>query len=439
MSSWIESGRKHVWHPFTQMKTAPEPLPVVCGKDELLVLADGRQVIDAVSSWWVTLHGHANPVIAEAIARQAATLEQVIFAGFIHEPAAVLSERLSGLWGGHLTRSFFSDDGSTAVEVAIKLSVQYRQNTGEPHRTQVIALDHAYHGDTLGAMSVGERSAFTAPFQKLMFDVIRMPSPVAASGPTTAEHRQIAMETLGSYLEYHHNEVTALIVEPLVHGASGMLMWAPGALREIRDVTARYGIHLIADEIMTGFYRTGELFACRHEQVMPDITCLSKGLTGGFLPLSVTMCTEEIYEAFLSDDRMKTFFHGHSYTANPIACAAALASLDLLETEETRRRVKGIEEVHRSFLPAYQAQPGVADVRVTGTIFAVEFAEATPGYFSGLGPKLYQFYLSEGVLLRPLGNVVYILPPYCISRENLEKVHRLILKSLEWVREGNAR
>jgi len=433
MNNWIEDGRNHIWHPFTQMKTAPAPLPVIRGEKEYLFLEDGTRLIDGISSWWVTLHGHSHPKIAEAIASQAKTLEQVIFAGFVHEPAAKLSKRLSELWQNHLTRSFFSDDGSTAVEVALKMSIQSRVNQGNKKRNQIIALEHAYHGDTLGAMSVGERSVWTAPFNSLLFEVVRMPSPVAESGPSGEEHKQYCLDSLMSYLEFHHESVSAIIVEPLVHGASGMLMWAPGALFEIRRLTSKYGIHLIADEIMTGFGRTGKWFACNHENVMPDIVCLSKGLTGGFLPMSITMCTEEIYGQFLSDDRLKAFFHGHSYTANPIACATANASLDVFEEERTLDKIAAIESLHQSRLNEYQNHPLVADARIQGTIFAVEIKNPDGGYFSAIGPKLYDFYLEKGVLLRPLGNTVYILPPYCISIENLGKIHDLILESLDWI------
>ncbi|MBN8706235.1 MAG: adenosylmethionine--8-amino-7-oxononanoate transaminase [Bacteroidetes bacterium] len=433
MNNWIEDGRNHIWHPFTQMKTAPAPLPVIRGEKEYLFLEDGTRLIDGISSWWVTLHGHSHPKIAEAIASQAKTLEQVIFAGFVHEPAAKLSKRLSVLWQNHLTRSFFSDDGSTAVEVALKMSIQSRVNQGNKKRNQIIALEHAYHGDTLGAMSVGERSIWTAPFHSLLFEVVRMPSPVAESGPSAEEHKQYCLDSLMSYLEFHHESVSAIIVEPLVHGASGMLMWAPGALSEIRKLTSKYGIHLIADEIMTGFGRTGKWFACNHEEVFPDIVCLSKGLTGGFLPMSITMCTEEIYEQFLSDDRMKAFFHGHSYTANPIACAAANASLDVFEEEKTLEKIVAIENLHQSRLKDYENHPLVADARIQGTIFAVEIKNPDGGYFSAIGPKLYDFYLKNGVLLRPLGNTVYILPPFCISPENLGKIHDLILESLNWI------
>ena len=431
--NWFESDKKHVWHPFTQMQTAPIPVAIESAKDEFLFTSDNRKIIDGISSLWFTLHGHNHPHIVKAIQDQAAKLDQVIFAGFAHEPAAKLSKNLVSLWNNKLPKVFFSDDGSTAVEVAIKLSVQSRKNVGDLKKTKIIALENAYHGDTLGAMSVGARSSFTAAFDDWLFEVVRIPAPVADSGPTTEIHKRKSLEALEKLLVSDHDTISALIVEPMVQGAGGMLMWAEGALKEMRDLTKKYNVHLIADEIMVGFGRTGKLFASQHESVYPDIVCLSKGLTGGFLPLSVTMCTEEIYNNFLSDDRLKTFFHGHSYTANPIACAAANASLEVWEKEKTLEKIKVIENYHLSRTTEYRQNSKVLDVRVSGTIFAIEIQQPEGGYFSKIGPKLYDFYLSNNVLLRPLGNVVYILPPYCISEESLKKCHDVLLKSLELV------
>lgn len=425
--NWIEADKKNVWHPFTQMKTAPEPIPIVRSENEFLFTADGRKIIDGISSWWVTLHGHNHSTIVKAIQNQVEKLDQVIFAGFSHEPAAKLSQRLVRLWDDQLQRVFFSDDGSTAVEVAIKLSVQSRKNTGKPNKTKIIALENAYHGDTLGAMSAGDRSAFTAAFNDLLFDVVRIPAPVAISGTTSEEHKNKSIRALRELLEREADSISALIVEPMVQGAGGMLMWAEGALSDMRNLTTQYDVHLIADEIMVGFGRTGKMFASRHESVIPDIVCLSKGLTGGFLPMSVTMCTESIYNDFLSDDRMKTFFHGHSYTANPIACAAANASLDVFENEPVFERLAFIENYHRSRMSEYLLLENIADVRLRGTIFAIEIKQKDGGYFSGIGQKLYQYFLENDVLLRPLGNVVYILPPYCISEESLKRCHDVLL------------
>lgn len=431
--NWIESDKKHVWHPFTQMQTAPLPIAIESAKDEFLFTADGRKIIDGISSWWVTLHGHSHPHIVKAIQDQVAKLDQVIFAGFAHEPAAKLSQNLVALWENKLPKVFFSDDGSTAVEVAIKLSIQSRKNNGNFKKTKIIALENAYHGDTLGAMSVGARSTFTAAFDDLLFEVVRIPAPVADSGPTTEIHKEKSLDALERLLISDHENISALIVEPMVQGAGGMLMWAEGALKEMRDLTGKYGVHLIADEIMVGFGRTGKMFASQHEDVFPDIVCLSKGLTGGFLPLSVTMCSEAIYNNFLSDDRTKTFFHGHSYTANPVACAAANASLEVWEKENTPEKIHAIEKYHKSRLIEYKQNPKILDARIMGSIFAIEIQQPEGGYFSKIGPKLYDFCLKNDVLLRPLGNVVYILPPYCISEESLKKCHDVLLESLELV------
>lgn len=431
--NWFESDRKFVWHPFTQMQTAPLPIPVESAKDEFLFTSDGRKIIDGISSWWVTLHGHSHPTIVRAIQAQVEKLDQVIYAGFAHEQAAKLSQRLVGLWDHKLEKVFFSDDGSTAVEVAVKLSVQSRINSGKPNKIKIIALENAYHGDTLGAMSVGARSSFTSAFNELMFDVIRIPAPVADSGTTTEEHKFKCLTVLKNLLEKDHESISALIVEPIVQGAGGMLMWADGALSEMRNLTRQFDVHLIADEIMVGFGRTGKMFASQHEQIFPDIACLSKGLTGGFLPMSVTMCTQEIYNQFLSEDRMKTFFHGHSYTANPIACAAANASLDVWENENPFEKIQKIENYHRTRISEYKTHSNIADVRIKGTIFAIEIKQTDGGYFSQIGPKLYEYYLKNEILLRPLGNVIYIMPPFCISEESLKKCHDVLLSSLDLV------
>lgn len=428
--NWFESDKKHVWHPFTQMQTAPLPIAIESAKDEFLFTADGRKIIDGISSWWVTLHGHSHPHIVKAIQNQVEKLDQVIFAGFAHEPAAKLSQNLVELWENKLPKVFFSDDGSTAVEVAIKLSIQSRKNIGNFKKIKIVALENAYHGDTLGAMSVGARSTFTAAFDDWLFEVVRIPAPVADSGPTTEIHKKKSLDALERLLVSDHENISALIVEPMVQGAGGMLMWADGALKEIRDLTRKYGVHLIADEIMVGFGRTGKMFASQHEDVFPDIVCLSKGLTAGFLPLSVTICSEEIYNDFLSDDRTKTFFHGHSYTANPIACAAANASLEVWEKENTLEKIQLIENYHKSRITDYLKNPKILDARIMGSIFAIEIQQPEGGYFSKIGPKLYDFYLKNDVLLRPLGNVVYILPPYCICEDSLKKCHDVLLESL---------
>jgi adenosylmethionine-8-amino-7-oxononanoate aminotransferase len=403
-----ELDRQYLWHPYTQHALAPAPIPIARAEGAVLIDVDGREIIDAISSWWVTLHGHAQPEIAEAIGRQARVLEQVIFAGYTHEPAAALAAALAERLPRGLTRVFFSDNGSTAVEVAIKIALQYWQNRGQP-RARIVALEHAYHGDTFGAMSASARGLFTEPFSPFLFDVVRLSE--TAITETAIDER-----------------LAAVIVEPLLQGAGGMRMWSEATLRTIRELTAAHGVLLIADEVLTGFGRTGPLFACEKAGVIPDIICLSKGLTGGFLPLGATAAREEVFEAFLSTDRRHTLFHGHSFTANPIACAAAQASLALLNDASAARRV-AIERAHRSHLAKIATHPCVTAPRVLGTVAAFNLGGV--GYLDPVGADLSHFALERGVLLRPLGDVVYVLPPYCTTDAQLDQIYGVITAFLE--------
>lgn len=408
----------HVWHPYTQHHQAPLPRPIARAAGSWLYDTDGHAVLDAISSWWVTTHGHCHPALVQAIAEQARTLDQVIFAGFTHEPAARLAAALVQRLPAGLSRVFFSDNGSTAVEVAIKLSLQSFANQGTPRRL-IAALDNAYHGDTFGAMAAGARGVFTHMYEPLLFEVARLPDP--SEGDTVG-----ALEAL---LDARGHELAAVIVEPLVLGAGGMRVWDARVLQAIRARTAAAGVHLIADEVMTGFGRTGPMFACALATVRPDLICLSKGITGGVLPLGATVATEAIFEAFSSSDRRKTFFHGHSYTANPMACAAALASLALFDEacEGARQR---IADCHTRHLAALRNVPGVKAVRQLGTVAAVEL-EAPSGYLSDIGRELAAFSLQQGVLIRPLGNVAYCLPPYCIRDDELDRVYTVLQRFLE--------
>lgn len=404
----------HVWHPYTQHGLGEAPLHITRAEGAYLYDAAGRAIFDAISSWWVTLHGHAQPAIAAAIAEQASTLEQVIFAGFTHEPAARLAAELVKRVPAGLTRVFFSDDGSTAVEVAVKIALQYWQQRGEARRL-VVALENAYHGDTFGAMSVSARGLFTDPFAEQLFDVVHLPDPVSGDVVGAFEH----------VLAARKGDVAALIVEPMVLGAGGMRMWSADALRGLRQLCSRHGVLLIADEVMTGFGRTGPLFACEHAAISPDLMCVSKGITGGFLPLSATLAREDIFAAFKSDDRKRTLFHGHSYTANPIACAAALASLSLLDEQCDERR-RNIECAHRAAATRLASLRGMGNVRVLGTILAADFTATDTGYLSGVGPALRAFALERNVLLRPLGDTVYVLPPYCSTERDLQRAYDAI-------------
>jgi len=410
-----------IWHPYTQMKKPLPHIPIVRGEGVYLFDEEGKKYIDAVSSWWVNIHGHAHPHIAARVAEQLNTLEHVIFAGFTHEPAVRLAERLLPLLPGDQSKVFYSDNGSTAVEVALKMCLQYWVNTNKITRKKVIAFKDAYHGDTFGAMSVSGRSIFTDPFNQLLFDVEFIDLPNAGN-----------IEQLKSKINYLSNEVACFIFEPMVLGASGMLMYEAQYLDELIATCQKHGILTIADEVMTGFGRTGKYFSCEALSLKPDIFCLSKGLTGGTMPLGVTTCNSKIFEAFLSEDKLKTLYHGHSFTANPVACAASLASLDILLNPETLQNIKRVEHMHREFAETIKGHPKLKEIRQNGTILVMEWETGQDtSYLSGLRDKLYLYFLAQGIILRPLGNVLYILPPYVISNEDLEYIYRTILQALK--------
>ncbi|MBL0169641.1 MAG: adenosylmethionine--8-amino-7-oxononanoate transaminase [Gemmatimonadaceae bacterium] len=406
----------HVWHPDTQHLLAPLPVRVSRAAGAWLYPANGQPILDAISSWGVTTHGHCHPDIARAVAEQAATLDQVMFAGFTHEPASALAAELVSRLPRGLTRIFFSDNGSTAVEVAIKLSIQSFANRGTPRRL-IAALDHAYHGDTFGAMAVGDRRS-TPAYEPRLFEVVRLPDP--SEGDTVA--------ALDALLSARGAELAAVIVEPLLMGAGGMRVWPEDVLTALRERTRQAGVHLIADEVLTGFGRTGPLFACERAEVMPDLLCMSKGLTGGALPLGATAATEDIYDAFRSADYGKAFRHGHAFTANPIACAAALASLELFDDDCEDHRIR-IEVTHARHLAALRGARGVKAVRQIGTVGVIEL-DARPGHPGELGRELGAFAMANGILLRPVGEVAYCLPPYCTSDDELSSVYEVIQRFL---------
>ena len=414
----------NVWHPFTIIKDAPEPLKVVKGDGIWLELEDGRRIMDVVSSWWVNILGHSNPVIAEAIYEQAKKLEHVIFAGFTHDPAEQISEKLAEKLPGSLNRVFFSDNGSTAVEVAMKVAYQYWKNRGEDRKT-FICFEGAYHGDTFGAMSGSARSTFSDVFKELMFDVEFLPYPETWIGDEEVGKKEDAIiEQLENLLDENPDAYAGILIEPLVQGAGGMRMCRREFLQKLHWVNRQFDTLLIFDEVMTGFGRTGSLFASERAQVEPDIICLSKGITGGFLPLSVTVVSDEIYEAFNSPDPIKTFWHGHSYTANPIGCAAAIASLALLEQNTMFGRM---EELHLKHLDRLMDNPKLEKFRVTGTIAAMDIKnEEGTGYFNSAAKRIKEVAPDHGVLLRPLGNVLYLMPPYVITEEQLAEVYEKI-------------
>jgi adenosylmethionine---8-amino-7-oxononanoate aminotransferase len=419
----ITRDRAHIWHPYTQMKTADAPIAIVAGKGAELYDETGKVYIDAVASWWTNIHGHAHPYMAEKLAEQAYKLEHVIFAGFTHPSAIELAERLLPLLPAGQTKAFFTDNGSTAVEVGIKMAIQYFYNQGIP-RKKVIAFDLAYHGDTFGTMSVGGDLSFYNAFQDFLYKVERIPTPI----PGQEEACLVALEQ-----HLQKGDVAAFIFEPLVLGAGGMLMYSPDVLDQLMALCKKYGALCIADEVMTGFGRTGKLFATLHCQETPDIITLSKGLTGGMLPMALTTCTEAIYQAFYADDKMKALYHGHSFTGNPLGCAVALASLDLLLSAETQENIGRVVKRQADFLSKINNHPQLQNARQTGTILAIEFKTDTQsGYFNNLRDRLYRFFLQRGLILRPLGNVVYVLPPYCITDPQLDQVYTALEAALDF-------
>jgi adenosylmethionine-8-amino-7-oxononanoate aminotransferase len=414
MSKLQELDKQNIWHPFTQLQGADDPLLIDSADGIYLKTADGRKIIDAISSWWVNIHGHSHPAIAKTIFEQASKLEHVIFAGFTHEPAITLSTNLLSVLPTNQKKIFFSDNGSTAVEVAIKMALQYWHNQGKA-RSSIIAIRGAYHGDTFGAMSVGERSIFTTPFNNHLFrtDFIDFPN---------GENDEVVLKQFKKLID--KQDVAAFIYEPLVQGAAGMRIYSKDLLEQLIAYAKKHDVVCIADEVFTGFGRTGKLFASLYLESPPDIITLSKGITGGTLPLGVTSCSQNIIDAFDSDDLYKTFFHGHSYTANPLACAVANTSFNLLMKDECKKRIDRISAVHRQFANEVASYPKVENVRSLGTILAVELqsSEAT-SYANSARQKIYPYFLKRNILLRPLGNVIYILPPYVINDEELKFIY----------------
>lgn len=406
-----------VWHPFTQ-HGLEVPIPMVSHAEGCAIYTeDGRRIIDGISSWWVTTHGHCNPRIMAAIADQAQKLDQIIFAGWTHEPAEKLADRLSALVPNPLHYAFFSDSGSTAVEVALKMALGHWVNLGEK-RHRIVVMQHSYHGDTIGTMSVGERGVFNQAYEALLFGVATIPFPAAGEEQETLD----ALEA-----ECAKGDVAALIVEPLLLGAGGMLIYPPHVLTAMAEICRAADVLLIVDEVMTGWGRTGTLFACEQAAVVPDIMCLSKGITGGAIPLAVTMATPRIFDAHYSKDAAKQFFHSSSYTANPIACAAANANLEIWEDEPVTDRINTLAGRQKAGLDQLSKLPGVTDTRQIGTVIALDVeAQNDAGYLSGTGPRLKASLAQKDVLLRPLGNTIYVMPPYCTAQSDLDLLYDAI-------------
>lgn len=420
LSSLVEQDRACIWHPFTQMQNAINPILILRAKGVYLYSEDGKAYLDAISSWWVNLHGHTHPYIAQKIKAQADLLEHVIFADFTHSPAIELATRLLSLLPGQMSKIFYSDNGSTAVEAALKIALQYWHNLNKPKR-KVVGLKYSFHGETFGAMSAAGKNDFNHPFWSHLFQV-------EIINPPFKGKEEGSLAQLRHILE--KGDVACFIFEPLILGCGGMMMYPADGLDHLIRLCREYDVLTIADEVMTGFGRTGTLFACDQLTEEPDLICLSKGLTGGFLPLGATACTENIFNAFLGNQQ-QAFLHGHSYTANPIACASAIASLDLLLEVECTQQRKQIEESHMDFCHTWRMHPKLKRCETLGTILALEYLVDETSYFHSLRDTLYHFFLSKGILLRPLGNVLYILPPYCIKTEELAFIYDQIIYTLE--------
>lgn len=423
-----------IWHPFTHSKLDLPPLQVERAEGVYLYTKDGKKILDAISSWWVNIHGHANPRIAAAIAEQARKLEHAILAGFTHDAAEELARRLRKWVPGELTHLFFSDDGSTAVEVALKMAVQHFSNQGRGEKCEIVALEHGYHGDTAGAMSVSDDSPFTEPFAGMRYPVHRAHSAYCYRCPVGLKRETCHIECVGqleSLLAERGEKIAAVIVEPLLQGAGGMIVHPAEFLQRVRALCTKHDVLLIADEVLTGFGRTGKMFACDIAGVTPDLMCLSKGITGGFLAMGVTLCTDRVEAAFGGEDRRHTFYHGHSYTGNALACAAASASLQIFDDEPVFDHIGTIARIHAERLSQLRRFSAVGDTRQIGSIGALEFRAEDAGYLSAMRPKLYQFFLERGVLLRPLGNVVYVLPPYVMGGEELHRVYDVVTEAVE--------
>lgn len=424
MESLKERDRKYIWHPFEQMKGA-NILPIVKGEGAYVFDEEGKRYIDAFSSWWVNLHGHSHSYLVEALHSQAKELEHMAFGGFTHPQAVNFAERLVQLLPSPIAKVFYSDNGSTSVEVALKMALQYFHNQGQS-RSRFIALENAYHGDTFGAMSVTARgtrgSGFNAPFERLFFDVDYIPAPNKANRTACLEKMQLLLES---------DEVAGFIFEPLVQGAGGMLMHDAEILSELIELCHSKEVLCIADEVMTGFGRTGKLFASEYLTTPPDIMCLSKGITGGFMAMGATAVTQGVFDAFYSDKAKDAFLHGHSYTGNALACALANANLDLMEEKSTKESIQRIQEMHKGFVQEIKHLATVREARSLGTICAIELeSDGRTSYFNAKGKDAYRYFLTKGIILRPLGNIIVLLPPYCITENDLNFIYDEIIAYL---------
>ncbi len=429
-SQSIKLDQEHIWHPFTQHKISPIPIKIVSGKMTKIRDENGKSYIDLISSWWVNVHGHSNPDIAKAIYKQSKKLEQVIFGGFTHDPAINLAKKITDILPKNLKKVFFSDNGSTAVEVALKIAYQYWFNQNKKKKT-FIAFKNAYHGDTVGAMSLASGSDLFSVFKDLFFKIKLFDYPSTWHGDKEIEKKEnLILKKIDNELE-KNNDIAGLIIEPLIQGSGGMNICRNIFIQKLSRLLKKHNNLLIYDEVMTGFGRTGDFFACLKTKTKPDIICLSKGLTGGFLPLSLTITTNKIFNNFLGDNFDKALPHGHSFTANPIGCAASIASLNLFKSKKIFKKIKNIEKNHYSFKKKLLKLEKIEKIRICGTIIAFDIKGFGSGYKAIIPKKLKDYFLKKGLLLRPLGNVLYIMPPYCILKKELKYAYKIIYEGLK--------
>jgi adenosylmethionine-8-amino-7-oxononanoate aminotransferase len=419
-----EKDNKYIWHPYTHQKNKPDAIPIIRGKKSYLYDEKGNKYLDAVSSWWVNIHGHGNYFIAKKLFKQAKKLQQVIFTQFTHKPAVELAEKLLPHLPGSFAKVFYSDNGSTATEVALKMSLQYWQNEGAPERKKILAFHNSYHGDTFGAMSVSERGIYTYAFKEKLFEVLFIDVP-------NGNNWDAILATLND----NSNDIACFIYEPLLQGAGGMLIYEAHHLQKLLEIIKQKEIICIADEVLTGFYRTGKFFAGDYMKEKADIICLSKALTGGNMALGITACTQRIFNSFVSDDKMATFFHGHSFTANPLACTAGLASLELLLKNKCQDRIKNIIESHKDFceeLKSFEAMGSIKNVRQCGTVMAFEIVtKNADNYLNSIVNDVLYFSMKNGIYLRPMGNTLYVMPPYTTTKKQLRKIYNVIIEFLK--------
>lgn len=425
MNTWLKKDLKFVWHPFTQMKDCEKfpPILIERGRGLKLYDADGRFYYDTISSWWCNVHGHAHPKITKAINKQLKSLEHVLFAGFTHKPAIALAEKLVSIAPRGLMKVFFSDNGSTSVEVALKMSFQYWHNAGHKEKKKFVSLDRGYHGDTIGAMSVSGSSVFNRVFSPLLFDGFKVPSPYCYRCPMKKAEDTCSLDCLGpleKLLQKHSGQIAGIILEPLVLAAGGMIIYPKEYLQRVAVLAKKFRVHLILDEVATGFGRTGKMFACDHVDIAPDLMCVSKGLTSGSLPLGATLATSDIFKAFYAPyEKFKTFYHGHTFTANPLACAAALASLEVFRDEKTLEKMKAPARLMSQRLEEFRGLRCVGDVRSLGLIGALELVS---GVKKRIGLEVYKRGLKKNLILRPLGDIVYFFLPLCVKERELDDI-----------------